>query len=103
MQFLIDECLTPGLVEVANRFGYVAYHVQYRDWKSTDDHVILGFLREESLTLVTNNWRDFAPMLRREEIHAGGIGLPNVPGAEQIPGMERALRAIQAVEPPLDM
>ena len=103
MQFLIDECLTPRLVEVANRFGYVAYHVQYRDWKSTDDHVLLGFLRDESLTLVTNNWRDFEPMLRREEIHAGAIVIPNVARAEQIAAMERALLAIQAVDPPLDM
>jgi len=103
IQFLIDECLSPKLVEVANRFGYVAHHVQYRNWKSKHDDVLLGFVRDESLTLVTNNWRDFEPMLRREEIHPGAIVLPNVPRAEQIAALEQALRAIQAAEPPLDM
>ena len=103
IQFLIDECLSPRLVEVANRFGYLAHHVQYRNWKSKEDAELLGFLREESLTLVTNNWRDFEPMLRREEIHPGAIVLPNVPRAEQIAAFERALRAIQATAPRLDM
>ncbi len=103
IQFLIDECLSPRLVEVANRFGYVAHHVQHRNWKSKQDEVLLGFIREESLTLVTNNWRDFAPMLRREEIHPGAIVIPNVPRAGQIAAFEQALCAIQAAEPPLDM
>ena len=103
IRFLIDECLTPKLVEVANGFGYVAYHVQYRQWKSKEDAVLLRFVRDEDLTIVTNNWRDFEPMLRREEIHPGAVVIPNVPRAEQIAAFERALRAIQAVSPPLDM
>lgn len=103
IQLLIDECLTPKLVEVANAFGYVAYHVLHRGWQSSADPVLLRFLREESLTLVTNNWQDFGPMLRREEIHAGAIVIPNVPRADQIAALEQALRAIQAVAPPLDM
>lgn len=44
IQFLIDECLTPRLVEVANRFGYVAHHVQYRDWKSKTDLALLAYI-----------------------------------------------------------
>jgi predicted nuclease of predicted toxin-antitoxin system len=102
IKLLVDECLTPKLVEVANGFGYVACHVLHRGWQSSADPVLLWFLREESLTLVTNNWQDFGPMLRREEIHAGAIVIPNVPRADQIAAMEQALRAIQAV-PPLDM
>lgn len=103
IRFLIDECLSPRLVGVANRFGYLAHHVQYRNWKSKKDTELVGYLREESLTLVTNNWRDFEPMLRREEIHPGAIVLPNLPRAEQIAAFERALRVVQAVQPPLDM
>jgi predicted nuclease of predicted toxin-antitoxin system len=103
IQFLIDECLTPKLVEVANRFGYVAHHVQYRQWKSKDDEVLLGFIRDEDLTIVTNNWRDFEPMLRREEIHPGAVVIPNVPRTAQISAFERALHAIQAIDPPSDM
>ena len=103
IQFLIDECLTPKLVEVANQFGYVAHHVQYREWKSRGDADLLKHIRAEDLTLVTNNWKDFEPMLRREEVHPGAVVLPNVPRASQISAFERALRAIEAVEPPLDM
>jgi hypothetical protein len=62
-----------------------------------------ALIREESLTLITNNWRDFEPMLRREEVHPGAIVIPNVPRAGQIAAFERALRAIEATDPPLDM
>lgn len=103
IQFLIDECLTPRLVEVANRKGYVAHHVQYRDWKSWTDHALLAAIRDEDLTLVTNNWKDFEPMLRREEVHPGAVVLPNVPRAGQIEAFELALLAIQKSDPPLDM
>jgi hypothetical protein len=30
IQFLIDENLSPRLVDVAQRFGFVAYHVVHR-------------------------------------------------------------------------
>jgi predicted nuclease of predicted toxin-antitoxin system len=103
IQFLIDECLTPKRVEVANRFGYAAHHVQYRQWKSRKDDALLAVIRAEDLTIVTNNWKDFEPMLRREEVHPGAIVLPNVPRQAQIAGFELALLAITAVDPPLDM
>lgn len=103
IQFLIDECLTPKLVEVANRFGYVAHHVQYRQWKSREDQALLAFMRAEDLTIVTNNWKDFEPMLRREEVHPGAVVLPHVPRQAQIVAFELALNAIGAVDPPLDM
>ena len=75
IRFLIDECLSPKLVEVANRFGYAAHHVQYRNWKSKQDN----------------------------ELHPGAVVIPNVPRVEQIAALEQGLRAIQAAEPPLDM
>lgn len=103
IQFLIDECLTPRLVEVANRFGYVAHHVQYRDWKSRTDHALLACILDEDLTIVTNNWKDFEPMLRRDEVHPGAVVIPNVPRVGQIDAFELALLAIQTVDPPLDM
>lgn len=72
-------------------------------WLGTPDAVLLGSLRDEGLTLVTNNWRDFEPLLRREEIHAGSIVLPNIPCAMQIEAFERVLRAITTADPTLDM
>jgi predicted nuclease of predicted toxin-antitoxin system len=103
IQFLIDECLMPKLVEAANRYGYVAHHVQYRAWKSRTDQALLACIRDEDLTIVTNNWKDFEPMLRREEVHPGAVVLPNVPRAAQIAAFEMALHAIQRMDPPLDM
>lgn len=103
IQFLVDECLSPKLVEVANRAGYIAHHVQYRQWQSKADQALLAFIRAEDLTIVTNNWKDFEPMLRREEVHPGAVVLPHVPREGQIAAFELALRAIAAVDPPLDM
>jgi hypothetical protein len=77
--------------------------VQYRQWKSKEDAALLAFIRAEDLTIVTNNWKDFEPMLRREEVHPGAVVLPNVPRQAQIAAFELALRAIAAVDPPLDM
>ncbi len=42
-------------------------------------------------------------MLRREEIHPGAVVIPNVPRTAQISAFERALHAIQAIDPPSDM
>jgi Domain of unknown function (DUF5615) len=69
--------MSPKLVEVANRAGYVAHHVQYRQWQSKADQALLAFIRAEDLTIVTNNWKDFEPMLRREEVHPGAVVLPD--------------------------
>ncbi len=103
IQFLLDEDVTPALRDVANARGYNAYHVQYLDWKGRKDFAIRRRMLEEDLTLVTGNWKDFRPMLRRESAHPGAISLPDVPRAEQVRLFERALDFIEAQRPPLDM
>jgi predicted nuclease of predicted toxin-antitoxin system len=103
IQFLIDEDVTPRLRDVAIARGYNAYHVQYLDWKGRKDFEIRRRMLEEDLTLVTGNWRDFRPMLQREEVHPGAIALPDVPRAAQIMLFEVALDYIQAATPPDDM
>lgn len=35
--FLIDECLSPALLEVAREHGYNAYHVTQRGWAAFTD------------------------------------------------------------------
>ena len=42
-------------------------------------------------------------MLQREPVHPGAISLPDVPRAEQIRLVERAVDFIEAQRPPLDM
>jgi len=103
IQFLFDEDVTPRLRDVAIARGYNAYHIQYLDWKGRKDFAIRRRMLEEDLTLVTGNWRDFRPMLQREEVHPGAISLPDVPRAEQIRLFEAALDYIEAATPPIDM
>lgn len=103
IRFLFDEDVTPRLRDVANARGYEAHHVQYLDWKGRKDFAIRRRMLDEDLTLVTGNWKDFRPMLQREEVHPGAISLPDVPRAEQIRLFECALDFIEVAEPPLDM
>lgn len=99
--FLIDENLSPSLVKTANAQGYLAFHVNHRGLSSFRDEQVLRYLLDEDLTLVTNNWVDFRPMLGREEVHPGAVIVPNVRRDQQIELFEIALAAIR--EDGLDM
>jgi predicted nuclease of predicted toxin-antitoxin system len=103
IQFLFDEDVTPALRYAANERGYFAFHVQYRGWKGRKDSEILSRMLAEDLTLVTGNWKDFRPMLKREEVHPGAISLPDVPRADQLRLFSAALDHIERSTPPLDM
>ena len=104
IQFLIDENLSPRLVETANAFGYNAYHVAHRGWSSLKDPEVLQRILSEDLTIVTNNWIDFRPMLQREEVHPGIVViLPNVRRERQIELFTAALGIIRGHDPPVDM
>lgn len=68
------------------------------------DPQVLRQLLDEDLTLVTNNWDDFRPMLARAEVHAGVVViLPNVRRERQVELFSAALSAIRDHAPPLDM
>ena len=59
---------------------------------------------DEDLTLVTNNWVDFRPMVERLEVHPGiVVVLPNVRRERQMRLFAAALAAIGEHDPPLDM
>ncbi|HEV2149792.1 MAG TPA: DUF5615 family PIN-like protein [Longimicrobiaceae bacterium] len=104
IQFLIDENLSPRLVETANALGYNAYHVVHRGWSSLKDPEVLRRVLAEDLTIVTNNWSDFRPMLQREEVHPGMVViLPNVRRERQVELFTAALLTIREHDPPLDM
>lgn len=101
--FLIDENLSPRLVQTANTAGHVAFHVNHRGWSSMKDPAVFRHLLDEDLTLVTNNWDDFRPMLGRAEVHPGVVILPNVRRDRQIELFTLALEVIAGSDPPLDM
>ncbi len=71
MKFLVDECLSPALVETANARGFEAYHVVYRGWEGLKDGQLLKHLMDEELILVTNNRDDFEALVSNVELHPG--------------------------------
>ena len=95
MKFLIDECLSPGLVSVANNHGFEAYHVVYRGWGGLTDPQLLRHLLDEELVLVTNNRDDFLDLVSGVELHPGLVVIvENVRRADQIALFDRGLEAL---------
>lgn len=104
IQFLVDECLSPGLLDVARAHGFNAYHVTRRGWGSDSDPQLLAHILDEDLTFVTNNWKDFRPMMSRAELHPGAVAiLPNVRKERQMVLFAAAIDFIRSASPPLDM
>ena len=98
VHFLIDECVSPLLVQVANDFGYPATFIHHRNWGSLKDEQICPRLLEEDLTLVTNNREDWAELLGNSELHPGLVVIrENVPRARQIAFFAQCLLALSAL------
>ncbi len=94
MKFLIDECLSPKLVRVANDRGFEAYHVAHRGWSGDPDFKILQHLIDEELILVTNNQDDFLSLIEDVDIHPGIVVIvENVRQARQVQLFKVALDA----------
>lgn len=75
MRILIDECLSPALVTVANDAGFEAYHVAHRGWAGYTDGQLLREILREEFVLVTNNRDDFLELIKGLELHSGLIVL----------------------------
>lgn len=73
MRFLIDECLTVTLPQVAHKLGYEAYHVAHISLAGTIDEKLMPFIQKGDLTFVTNNATDFRRLYQVTELHAGLI------------------------------
>jgi predicted nuclease of predicted toxin-antitoxin system len=95
LEFLVDECLHPSLVEVANEMGFAAHHVDWLGLKGTEDWQLLKRAEVRSLTLVTNNAIDFRKLYAQAGIHPGLILiLPMVRPPWQRLLFRAALRAV---------
>jgi predicted nuclease of predicted toxin-antitoxin system len=93
--FLVDECLHPSLVDVANEMGFPAHHVDRLGLKGTPDRQLLKRAESQNLTLVTNNAIDFKRLYARAGIHSGLILiLPMVRPPRQRLLFRAALRAV---------
>ena len=104
MKFLIDECLTPGLVRLAHERGHgESTHVTWLGLRSRKDWSIVRQAVDDGYVLVTNNTTDFTPLLSRESVHAGLVCLNVVPGLMSLDVQKRlfalALDRLGDVEP----
>jgi predicted nuclease of predicted toxin-antitoxin system len=102
---LIDENLSPGLVEVAQARGLVSLSVaRMKRLRGRRDHVIARYAIDNDLTLVTNNMVDFEAIYRSKEAHPGLIFLcaPDnrlLTRAHQLRMLEAALDECHEEEP----
>lgn len=87
LKFLIDECLTPELAQMAVKAGYVeSTCVRDRGLSGTKDWKLIEFVVEGDFTLVTNNSVDFrggGPVKpggehAKQAIHAGLVCLNSI-------------------------
>jgi predicted nuclease of predicted toxin-antitoxin system len=84
VRFLIDECLHTSLVDVAQRHGHEAHHVNWLGLSGATDRGLMPRIVEEDFTFVTNNAADFRRLYTRQEVHAGlVIIVPQVAPARQ--------------------
>lgn len=83
-KFLIDECLSPELVQIAIAAGHVeSTCVRYRGWAGMKDHRLIQHVTAEDFTFVTGNSVDFRGQgpgqlggeHAKVELHAGLICL----------------------------
>jgi predicted nuclease of predicted toxin-antitoxin system len=94
-RFLIDENLSPALVEPARRRGFEAMHVNYLGLRTETDWDLLKVIAEQDWVLVTNNAIEFRGRYRDIELHPGVIFLlPAVRRAEQLRLFEAALHHV---------
>jgi predicted nuclease of predicted toxin-antitoxin system len=89
VRFLIDECLTPSLVDGAREAGFEAYHLAHVGGASWPDWRIVAYAIARDMILVTNNATDFRELYQRQEVHPGLVIL--VPSV----GRERQIRLFQ--------
>ncbi|HKT54446.1 MAG TPA: DUF5615 family PIN-like protein [Caulobacteraceae bacterium] len=76
MKFLIDECLSPELAEVARAEGHAgSTHVNWLGLTSAKDWTIARRAVDEGFVFVTNNTADFAALYGREALHVGLVCL----------------------------
>jgi predicted nuclease of predicted toxin-antitoxin system len=74
--FLIDECLSGDLANLANEYGYYALATNRMGrWRSRTDYAISKYAIDHDLVLVTNDRLDFEAIYEQHEIHPGIVFL----------------------------
>lgn len=77
IKLLLDEHIWEGLTEALTKQGYDVIHIVNTEYRGIDDEPLLALAASQGRAVLTNNVRDFAPLVilwyeaRRE--HAGVI------------------------------
>jgi hypothetical protein len=96
-RFLIDENLSPALVEPARQRGFEAMHVNHLGLRTETDWELLKVIAEHDWILVTNNAIEFRGRYRDLELHPGVIFLlPAVRRPDQVRLFEAALDHVRS-------
>ena len=83
-RFLIDECLSFGLVAVAKERGFQADYVTYIGKSGWADWNLASYALENDYIFVTNNRRDFLKEYAKIDLHSGLIIIvPDTKRADQ--------------------
>jgi predicted nuclease of predicted toxin-antitoxin system len=69
--FLIDECVSPGLASKAKERGHNAFHVTWLQLEGYRDNALSLFALGNDAIMVTNNGVDFRPIYRSMDVHPG--------------------------------
>lgn len=95
---LIDECLSPELVDTAYTLGCEAHHAVRYGLSGKPDHVVYAEVKRRGFLFVTNNRDDFVELLTGAELHAGMIViLPNCRRNEQVALFRLALQHVKSI------
>lgn len=83
-RFLIDECLSVGLVALAKERSFQADHVAHIGKSGRSDWNLAAYAVENGFIFVTNNRRDFLKEYAKLDLHSGLIVIvPDTKRADQ--------------------
>jgi len=92
----IDECLSPTLVERANRRGYWATCNRDRSLLGVRDKALHKIVIDEEAVFVTNDEADFDALYGQVDLHTGLLILPQAESREALwPLLDAALDYIE--------
>ena len=104
MRLLLDECVSPAIVQpLAVEDHHLVYALRNLSALREQDHQVLARAMALDATLVTQNARDFRPLVAAEEIHPGLITLPCVGVDRTLELLRRIIRHVQQFGDPADV
>jgi predicted nuclease of predicted toxin-antitoxin system len=98
VRLLIDECLSPALVPLAQASGLEAYHLAHIGRAGFEDWQIVELALARDMVLVTNNASDFRRLYAAQGLHPGLVILvPNVERETQLRLFRAALARLRVL------